>query len=144
MSEIHLNLIKSPTVADLDNSKYFIAFLEGKRSKSIEAFLHEVGEIFNSPAYYGENMNAFYECINDLSWINQPNCALIIKDYSEFLADEPDGTSKEYLLILNDIAKEWENVPNFIGEDEFRKKSIFKVLIVEDKKVIRDLKLLAE
>ena len=144
MRKININLVKSPILDSLDNTDYFIAVLEGERSRTIEAFLHEIGKIFTFPDYYGENMNAFYECINDLSWVNKSNYVLVIKNYSEFLADEPDGTSKEYLLILNDIAKEWENVPNYIGEDEFRKKSIFKILIVEDKKVIRDLKLLAE
>jgi RNAse (barnase) inhibitor barstar len=142
MRELKISFVKSHILVNLDNNEYFIAVLDGERSKTIEAFLYEIGEVFNFPDYYGENMNAFYECINDLSWIDKPNYALVIKNYSQFLINEADGTSKEFLLILDNISKEWENVPNYIGEDEFRSKANFKVFIVEDDKAIKDLKLL--
>lgn len=142
MRELRINLVKSHSLTELDHNKYFIAVLNGERSKNIKAFLHEIGELFNFPGYYGENMNAFYDCINDLSWIDQPNYALVIRNYSQFLANDPEGTSTEYLSILDKISKEWENVPNYNGEEKFREKADFKIFIVEDEKAIRDFKLL--
>jgi RNAse (barnase) inhibitor barstar len=142
MKELKIKLVKSPSLTELDHNQYFIGVLNGERSKSIKAFLHEIGALFNFPGYYGENMNAFYDCINDLSWIDQRNYALVIKNYSQFLANEPDNTTTEYLSIFDRISKEWANVPNYYGEEKFRAKANFKVFIVEDEKAIRDFKLL--
>lgn len=142
MRKLKINLVKSHSLAELDHNEYFIAIMDGERSKNIKAFLNEIGELFKFPGYYGKNMNAFYDCINDLSWIDQQNYALVIRNYNQFLVNEPKGTSLEYLSILDKISKEWESVPNYNGEEKFRDKADFKVLIIEDEKALRDLELL--
>ncbi len=109
-------------------SEFFVGTLQGEKCGTIQEFLVEIGSVFNFPTYYGNNMNAFWECINDLNWINEKNYILDIKNTNLFLNQESVDTKNNLLRDILQISIEWMNVPNFEGEDQFRKKSEFKVL----------------
>jgi len=53
-------------------------FLEGKDIKSIKGFHDSLKLIFEFPDYYGENLDALWDCLS--AWIELP-ITLIWKDY---------------------------------------------------------------
>lgn len=67
------------------------------------SFLREVGSILKFPDYYGENWNAFEECINDLSWIKEKNVVLIHNEMPKIPADQ----QIIYVDILKNAAESW-------------------------------------
>ncbi|MBT1609755.1 barstar family protein [Curtobacterium poinsettiae] len=73
--------------------------LDGRRCRSLGAFLHEVGLVLHFPPYYGENWDAFEECINDLDWWPETAITLVVEHTEQLLADE----SPRQLAILVDI-----------------------------------------
>jgi len=68
------------------------------------SFLCEVGSILKFPDYYGENWNAFEECINDLSWIKEKNVVLIHKE----MPNIPTDQQLIYLDILKNAVESWK------------------------------------
>jgi hypothetical protein len=68
------------------------------------SFLREIGSILKFPDYYGENWNAFEECINDLNWIKEKSVVLIHKK----MPNIPDDQRQIYLDILKNAVESWE------------------------------------
>jgi RNAse (barnase) inhibitor barstar len=106
---------------------YYVAVLNGSNCKSLQAFLKEIGRTFKFPSYYGRNLNALNDCLNDLSWINKPNYLLCIINSKDFLIKESNETKEHILQFLERISKQWSNVPNYNGEDAYRKKADFRI-----------------
>ncbi|WP_051416703.1 barstar family protein [Asinibacterium sp. OR53] len=105
----------------------YVAIIDGHKSQTLKGFVHEMSIAFKFPDYYSDNMNSFREIINDLEWLEKSDYLLLIIS-SEELLKMGQGDDKEYVHnLLSDIHKEWENVPNYPGEDEYRKKSHFIV-----------------
>ncbi len=106
----------------------YVAVLDGEKSKDLSSFLTEIGKAFNFPDYYGRNMNALYDCLSDLSWIDKKNFQLIITNSADFLSRESSTTKNDICNFLTKVAYEWENVPNFEGEDQFRNRAGFQII----------------
>ncbi|MDN3451844.1 barstar family protein [Planococcus sp. APC 3906] len=54
-----------------------------------ELFHKEVARKLNFPAYYGENLNAFSDCLSDLP-INNTGILLVFTHFQSFLAKHPE------------------------------------------------------
>lgn len=108
-------------------SKYFEAEIDGEKTKTLIMFLNEIAIAFKFPGYYGKNINAFAECINDLDWIPEKNYRLRIMNSKLFLSEETADTKKNILDLLTNVRKEWANVPNYPGEDKYRAKADFQI-----------------
>lgn len=57
------------------------------------------------PPYFGRNWDALYDCLCDLSWINEYNIALIHEDLP-FSNDETERNV--YITLLSDVLANWE------------------------------------
>jgi len=109
----------------LDKTSTFLGVIDGNESKDLNSFMKEVSIAFKFPDYYSGNMNSFMEIINDLSWLNNNDYILVISESTNFLKNE-NITEREFIKSrLIEISREWNNVPNYPGEDEYRKKSNF-------------------
>lgn len=115
-------------VKHLIDQAYFIGEIDGYKCQSLQSFLTEISIAFRFPSYYGNNINAFWDCIGDLSWIKEKNYALIIKNSSIFLKNEDEKTRNDVFVLLKRVTNDWAGVPNFEGEEEYRQKSDFKIL----------------
>ena len=105
----------------------YVGIVDGDKSKDLKAFMKETANAFQFPDYYSGNMNSFMEIINDLSWLNANDYVLAITESSKFLKDESVSEQDYIKQRLADVSKEWSGVPNYQGEDEYRKKSRFIV-----------------
>ena len=112
---------------NISEEAYYIGMLEGSECNTMKSFLKQIGKTFKFPSYYGKNLNALNDCLNDLEWINKPNYILIITHSNKFLIDESEENKHHIIKFLEEIPESWANVPNYEGEKEFRKKSDFKI-----------------
>ena len=127
MSNFRIKKLKS----ELEEKGYFVAVLDGSECKNLHSFLDTMSKVFKFPDYYGENINAFYDCIHDLGWISETNYALIIHNKNFFLSKETLDEKKFTYNLLERITQEWQNVPNYEGEDIYRNKADFKVIFID-------------
>ena len=109
----------------------YVAEIDGDKCENTANFLNEISEAFQFPDYFGNNYDSLAECLNDLSWLDKSNYALVIRNYNSLLKEEDDKTLSNTINLLKGVAKEWESVPNFEGEDEFREKSNFSLFTEE-------------
>jgi RNAse (barnase) inhibitor barstar len=117
----------------------FKIILEGKHMQDIKDFHQELAEKLEIPDEYGKNWDALGEVLNDLSWLDYNHFAFFIKDYDLLLQKEDFEQKSEFLSILDGAMDEWENVPNYEGEDEYREVSGFRVYVERETAIVEDL-----
>lgn len=69
----------------------FVAIVQGRRMRTLDRTNQELAAALQFPSYYGENWNAFFECIRDLSWLGDVGLVLLVTDAANVLQDEEDG-----------------------------------------------------
>ena len=74
----------------------YISYIRGRRCQTDEAFFYEVSASFQFPPYFGENWNAFDDCIQDLDWLSFSKIFIVIDDFS--LAYKNDDEGRNLLL----------------------------------------------
>ena len=84
-------------------SNMYLAFLDGKHCQSIDQFHIKIAEALQFPDYYGQNLDALDEMLNDLEWINQNHILLIIQRSHLWLSDN-DEMKADILQILSDVS----------------------------------------
>ena len=87
MDKVVSEVLSSENISD---AHYYIAVIDGFDCRTLKSFLKEIGRAFNFPPYYGQNLNALNDCLNDLEWLDKPNYILIIKNSKEFLRKDPE------------------------------------------------------
>lgn len=104
-----------------------VSIIDGRKSTSLKDFMEAMNQAFKFPKYYSGNMNSFLELMNDLSWLNANDYLLIIIHSSCLLSSESDKNNEQRNIhaLMSKIAIEWEQVPNYEGEEQYRKKSRF-------------------
>jgi RNAse (barnase) inhibitor barstar len=108
----------------------YVVLIDGNKSKDLNLFMKEVSIAFKFPDYYSGNMNSFNEIINDLSWLNANDYILAISESNNFLKSESEIEQEAIKTRLVELSKEWNNVPNYQGEDKYRQKSRFIIHFV--------------
>lgn len=90
--------------------KRFITLrLRGNKMRNISALFNEFGAALQFPYYFGENGNAFDECINDLDWLIAPGYVLIIHDADQLLVESTsrDEQTQSIMAMLASAGEEW-------------------------------------
>lgn len=113
----------------------FIAKIDGVKSVTTKAFLEEIGATLHFPDYYGQNLDALDEMLNDLEWIKQEKVIIHITNSADWLSKEK-SESKVFTIIdlLDATAEDWKWMDE---EDETAKKDLR--IVFEDSDRIRTL-----
>jgi RNAse (barnase) inhibitor barstar len=80
-------------------TRYF--FLDGSKIADKESFFKAIALAMDFPDYFGHNWDAFAECINDLSWIEEERKILIWVDPTDFRNNHPDDFKLAASLIID-------------------------------------------
>lgn len=111
-----------------DNTR--IVNINGREIVTVDEFIHELARQLDFPDYYSSSLDSLEELLNDLSWLKETQFAIVVRNYSFFLCEEKNPVRKANLLgLLNDVAEQWDNVPNYPGEEDFRNKAVFNIYI---------------
>ncbi|SRR5258708_5921800 len=127
MDKLASDILASERISD---ELYYVAILDGSDCRTLKSFLKEIGKSFKFPSYYGQNLNALNDCLNDLEWLDKPNYLLIIKNSGKFLISESEEIRKHISEFLERVSKQWAHVPNYEGEELYRKKADFRIKMV--------------
>lgn len=69
-------------------------------------FLERTAKALDFPGWFGENWDAYYDCLADLGWRAAPGHLLVYENASEFAASAPEAFNTA-LVILGDAAAAW-------------------------------------
>jgi len=89
--------------------------LDASVMTNLEGLYREIVSVLKFPDYFGDNLDALDECINDLKWLPANSYLLVIKNSECLLKEEPDSILEGFLSILYDAGKEWAK-PVKLGE----------------------------
>jgi hypothetical protein len=96
------------TVISLAEQGYQVRTIRGKKSHSLSRLFNEFAAAFQFPWYFGENKDAFDECITDLSWLPpERGYACVILDAPELLSEEDGSALTWFLDTMRLTAEEW-------------------------------------
>jgi len=70
--------------------------VRGQRCVSKERTLQEWAAAFQFPSYFGNNWDAFEDCVNDLEWLRAPRIVAIVTRADEMLPRSP----KDFATML--------------------------------------------
>jgi hypothetical protein len=113
--------------------------MDGNLVKNLDDFYKACNEGFQFPDYFGENLDAFYELINDLDWLEKKGFYITIKNYDAWMSDDVEDKMM-CIEMLYQTAIEWQEVPNYEGEEEYRIASDFRIYIDKNSSILNDLK----
>ncbi len=83
--------------------------VRGQRCISRERLFHEFAAALQFPYYFGENWDAFEECVGDLSWLGGSGLLLFITNADKLLVGHPDDF--KMLVSILQSAHDEENSP---------------------------------
>lgn len=107
-------------ISDQYSQSCIVRYVRGSSMQSKRMLLAEYRSAFRFPCYFGQNWDAFRDCIFDLSWlirdwrIGQPGkfpaaIVSIVIDAPLVLADENPDEHKTWLAILHESGEDWLN-----------------------------------
>lgn len=91
------------------DKKSFVGSVNGINCTTRNKALEEIGRAFNFPNYYGKNLDALYDCLTDLSWLEYNKVYFVINNKEEFLKSESPETKAVFLDLLKDVKEDWVN-----------------------------------
>lgn len=90
-----------------DSSRVVVRFLRGNKMRSVNSLFDEFTAALQFPYYFGENWNAFDECLTDLAWLPGDVYILIITNSEDMLAEEDEEQLSTLIDILQNAGEEW-------------------------------------
>jgi barstar (barnase inhibitor) len=105
--------------SDSRGGKMMSVALRGRKMKERQGVFDEFGVALQFPYYFGENWNAFIDCIGDLGWLVCDGFVIVVRDACETLTD---GDPDEFGLLierLDDAGESWSKSTFFRGPKPF-------------------------
>jgi RNAse (barnase) inhibitor barstar len=94
-----LNYEKGSTLA--------VRFVRGNKMRRLSDLYDEVSAALQFPDYFGENWDAFEDCLTDLEWLPAVGYALLVSRANEVLREEPDKQFETLMSVLAATCEEW-------------------------------------
>lgn len=82
--------------------------LEGRKLEKKEQFLNQAAMALHFPDSFGDNWDAFEDCINDMSWIEDGAGFVILFDHADVFAEHQPQHFDTLLEILQESADYWK------------------------------------
>lgn len=79
----------------------------GNEMRRLDDLYDEFAAALQFPDYFGENWDAFEECLSDLEWIPSAGYAPFIANAVQVLDEEPEGQFQTFVKILATTCEEW-------------------------------------
>jgi len=89
-------------IDDASRKSVCVFYFRGRSIRNKTDFFNTAKKVMRLPDYFGDNWDAFEECINDLSWLPAEGYIFVYDNTSVFFSKHPDDADT-LLSILNDI-----------------------------------------
>lgn len=85
-----------------------VVYIRGGKAQSVATALDQFAAAFQFPWYFGDNLDAFWDCMCDLSWLWPfTRISLVILDANLFLSQERPVEAKKFIDLLSDTIQYW-------------------------------------
>ena len=84
-----------------------VRFVRGRKATADAAFFDESSAALQFPDYFGENWDAFRDCLADLSWLRAEAVVLLLADAAHLLEKATAAEVQSFLVVLNDAVQRW-------------------------------------
>jgi hypothetical protein len=84
-----------------------VRFVRGRKSTTREAFFDEAAAALQFPYYFGENWDAFHDCVTDLSWLHADAVVVCVTDATHLLDAAPAEQLAKFAAVLDSAATRW-------------------------------------
>jgi len=91
------------------NNEMEFFHLDGKTARTKKEFLQLAARDLKFPEYFGNNWDAFEDCLTDPDWHNRPGL-LIFWDNFDAISDHSPDAFRTALQIFQDSAKFWADM----------------------------------
>jgi len=91
-----------------------VRVIRGQKSTTVQDLFNEVGAALQFPYYFGENWNAFSECITDLDWLEGDAYLLLVSKAKSLLCAADSEDFSILLRVLSDASLEWQKPNEYI------------------------------
>jgi hypothetical protein len=111
--------------------------VHGEKAKTTEGLFKEFATALQFPDYFGENWDAFDECITDLEWLPADGYVLLVIASVWLLVEEPNAQRITLFRTLDRAGQEWSKPK---GPPSARPPKPFHVLLqcsVSDEGIMR-------
>jgi RNAse (barnase) inhibitor barstar len=88
-------------------SELAVRVVRGNKMRRLDDLYDEFAAAFQFPDYFGENWDAFDECLADLEWLPAAGYVLLISNAVEVLSEEPEKQFATFVSVLSGISEEW-------------------------------------
>jgi RNAse (barnase) inhibitor barstar len=88
-------------------SELAVRVVRGNKMRRLDDLYDEFAAAFQFPDYFGQNWDAFDECLADLEWLPAAAYVLLISNAVEVLSEEPEKQFATLVSILSGICEEW-------------------------------------
>lgn len=82
---------------------------DGKKIHDFTRFYESIKRKLKFPSYFGDNLDALEECLQDLSWINKDQVIVKFENSEELLSNENKEDVLVLWQILENTAEFWKN-----------------------------------
>ena len=95
-----------------------VRFLRGKKMLRVSGLFDEFAAALQFPNYFGENWNAFDECINDLEWLESNKYLIFLLDAQIILREEESSEFDLFCKIIGGAAEDFGRGLNYLNPQE--------------------------
>jgi hypothetical protein len=81
--------------------------VRGRKADTLAGFFDESAAALQFPYYFGENWDAFNDCISDLEWLPGEGYVVIITHAISMLEKEPADALKQFITSSQHAAQHW-------------------------------------
>lgn len=91
-----------------EDASTVLRFLRGGKMRTAQQAMDEFAAALQFPWYYGDNLDAFWECLRDLDWLRPfSRIVLVIFDAPLLLADETPHWTRTFTGLLMKAREAW-------------------------------------
>lgn len=97
--------------------KCIIRKVRGNKCRKVTDFFDEISSAFQFPLYFGENWNAFNDCITDLDWLEAEVYIVLISNADQLLVDADDEDFRILIKMFIIANQEWLDPNRYVQRD---------------------------
>jgi len=118
---------------DYEQRGYTVRWIRGRKARTTRSLFDEFAAALQFPDYFGENWDAFNDCLTDLEWLRTDRgYVLVITEPDAVLAAERAKTLKTFVEILTDAVQYFGENPVHSWQGDMRPLE-FHVLLIAGK-----------
>jgi RNAse (barnase) inhibitor barstar len=101
------SLSETLRAVEQNTKEFFFASISGEKTNCISDFYSEFADLFNLPDYFGRNLNALIDSMEDEKITSKLPLVVVIRKAEKFLVDEPSEVLYGVLSAFNSIGVRW-------------------------------------